>query len=60
MPEVLAAVIGAGATMILMAVSNVSNRRERDMREIFARLNKIEQQIAAITQPRERRKDWRQ
>jgi len=52
MPEVLAAVIGAGATMILMAVSNVSNRRERDMREIFARLN--------MTQPAERRKDWRQ
>ena len=38
MPEVYGALIGAAATAFLMVLSNVSNRRERDIRELFKSL----------------------
>ena len=48
MPEVHAALIGAAATAFLMVLSNISNRRERDIREIFNRINQIEKAVARI------------
>ena len=48
MPEIYAALIGAGATAFLMVLSNVSNRRERDIRELFNRLNQLEKAVSRI------------
>ena len=48
MPEVYGALIGAGATAFLMVLSNVSNRRERDIRELFNRLNQLEKAVSRI------------
>jgi len=46
MNELWAAIIGATASAFLMAIANISNRRERDIREIFRRLNQIEKDLA--------------
>ena len=48
MPEVYGALIGAAATAFLMVLSNVSNRRERDIRELFDRLNQLEKTVSRI------------
>ncbi len=48
MPEVHAALIGAAATAFLMVLSNISNRRERDIREIFNRINQLEKAVSRI------------
>ena len=48
MPEVHAALIGAAATAFLMVLSNISNRRERDIREIFHRINQLEKAVSGI------------
>jgi hypothetical protein len=34
--------------MALMTISNISNRKQKDTREIFARLNRLEQQVAVL------------
>jgi uncharacterized protein YutE (UPF0331/DUF86 family) len=59
MNEIIAAIVGAVFSMLLMTISNISSRRERDIREIFSRLNKLEQQIAALGKPREGFRNWR-
>ena len=48
MPEIYGALIGAAATAFLMVLSNVSNRRERDIRELFNRLNQLEKAVSRI------------
>ena len=48
MPEVYGALIGAAATAFLMVLSNISNRRERDIREIFNRINQLEKAVSHI------------
>ena len=48
MPEVYGALIGAAATAFLMVLSNVSNRRERYIRELFNRLNQLEKAVSRI------------
>ena len=48
MPEVYGALIRAAATAFLMVLSNVSNRRERDIRELFNRLNQLEKTVSRI------------
>ena len=48
MPEVYAALIGAAATALVMILSNMSNRRERDIRDIYFRLNKLSQAVSRI------------
>ena len=48
MPEVYGALIGAAATAFLMVLSNVSNRRERDIRELFNRMNQLEKAVSRI------------
>ena len=59
MNEIIAAIVGAVFSMLLMTISNISSRRERDIREIFARLNKLEQSVAAITNPPAGFRNWR-
>ena len=48
MPEVYGALVGAVATALLMVLSNMSNRRERDIRELFNRLNQLEKAVSRI------------
>ena len=48
MPEIYAALIGAGATAFLMVLSNVSNRRDRDIIEVFNRINRLERDVSRI------------
>ena len=48
MPEIFAALIGVAATAFVMVLSNMSNRRERDIREIFNRINQIEKADPAL------------
>tara|TARA_R100001082_G_C4217094_1_gene97572 strand:+ start:191 stop:388 length:198 start_codon:yes stop_codon:yes gene_type:complete len=60
MPEITAAIIGAGASVAVMAVSNISTRRERDIREIFKRLNSLELKVASLSEVKPaRNRDWR-
>ena len=54
MNELWAAIIGATASAFLMAIANISNRRERDIREIFRRLNQLEKEVAKQQNPRSR------
>ena len=46
--ELLAALIGAAISGALMVISNRSSRRQGDIREIFHRLNAIENGIEVI------------
>ena len=46
MNEITAAMIGAVASAFLMALANISNRRERDIRELFHRINALEKEVA--------------
>ena len=48
MTEVHAALIGAAATAFVVVLSNISNRRERDIRELFKRLNQLEKTVSRI------------
>ena len=55
MNEIIAATIGASVSILLVAINNMTARRERDIREIFNRLNRLEKDVAAISP----RRDWR-
>jgi hypothetical protein len=59
MNEIIAAIIGACFSMVLMAISNISNRRDRDIREVFSRLNTIEKQLASMTNSTQINRNWR-
>ncbi len=48
MPEVYAALIGAASTALVMVLSNMSSRRERDIRDIYFRLNKLSQAVSRL------------
>ena len=48
MNEIIAAIVGACFSMALMTISNISNRKQKDTREIFARLNRLEQKVAVL------------
>ena len=52
MNEITAAIIGAIASAFLMALANISNRRERDIRELFHRINSLEKEVAKQQNPR--------
>ena len=56
MPEVIAAIIGAGASVIVMGFSNMSTRRDRDTRELFKRINELEKLVAGYHPPQ---RNWR-
>ena len=42
------AIVGAVASALLMLLANVSNRRERDLRELFRRISNIEKELAQL------------
>ena len=48
MNELWAALIGVAATTVVMAVGNNSSRKERDIRELFNRVNALEQKVAEL------------
>ena len=48
MTEVQAALIGAAATAFVMVLSNMSNRREKTIIDIYNRLNKLSQAVSKI------------
>ena len=56
MPDVTAAIIGAVSSALLFALANITNRRERDIRELFHRINALEKEVAMLENPR----NWRQ
>ena len=58
MPEITAAVIGATASVVIMSLSNISNRRDRDTRELFNRINQLEKLVASHHPP-DRNRKWR-
>ena len=48
MTEIQAALIGAAATAFVMVLSNMSNRRERTIIDIYNRLNKLSQTVSRL------------
>ena len=48
MPEVYAALIGAAANAFVMVLSNMSNRREKTIIDIYNRLNKLSQAVSRL------------
>ena len=52
METIWAAIIGAIASAFVMALANISNRRERDIRELFHRINQLEKEVARAEKPR--------
>ena len=48
MPEIYAALIGAAATAFDMVLSNISNRRDRDIVELFSRINRLERAVSRM------------
>jgi hypothetical protein len=48
MPEIYAALIGAAATALVMVLSNMSNRREKTIIDIYNRLNKLSQAVSRL------------
>ena len=58
MPEITAAIIGATASVVIMSLIKVSNRRARDTRELFNRLNELEKTVASHHPP-DRNRKWR-
>ena len=48
MTEVQAALLGAAATAFVMVLSNMSNRREKTIIDIYNRLNKLSQAVSRL------------
>ena len=48
MNEIFAALIGVAATAFVMVLSNVSSRRDRDIVELFNRINRLERAVSRI------------
>ena len=57
--ELLAALIGAAISGALMVLANQTNKRQRDIREIFHRLNAIEKDIARLEVKKRDPNGWR-
>jgi len=48
MNEIYAALIGVAATAFVMVLSNMSNRREKTIIDIYNRLNNLSQAVSRI------------
>ncbi len=48
MNEIYAALIGVAATAFVMVLSNMSNRREKTIIDIYNRLNKLSQAVSRL------------
>tara|TARA_R100001594_G_scaffold92135_1_gene126437 strand:- start:964 stop:1149 length:186 start_codon:yes stop_codon:yes gene_type:complete len=59
MVEVYAALIGAAISAFLMVLANISNRRERDIRELFNRISVLEQSLARMEGSKRDNNSWR-
>jgi len=57
MTEVIAALIGAMVSALLMVLGNRSNKRQGDIREIFHRLNAIDKELVRLDASKPR--NWR-
>ena len=58
MEEHVGAIIGAAFSALLFTLANISNRRERDIRELFHRVNALEKELARLSSSKPR--NWRQ
>tara|TARA_R100000781_G_scaffold2892_2_gene4383 strand:- start:685 stop:852 length:168 start_codon:yes stop_codon:yes gene_type:complete len=47
-PEITAAIIGAIASIVLMTFGSINRRREKDITEIFRRLNQLEKSVVRL------------
>ncbi len=57
--ELLAALIGAAISAVLMVLSNQTNKRQSDIREIFHRLNALEREQATLIATKRNQNGWR-
>ena len=57
--ELLAALVGAAISAILMVLSNQTNKRQSDIREIFHRLNALEREQATLIATKRDPNGWR-
>ena len=57
MSEIVAALIGAMVSALLMVLGNRSNKRQGDIREIFHRLIAIDKELVRLDSTRPR--NWR-
>ena len=57
--ELLAALIGAAISAVLMVLSNRSNRSQGNFREIFHRLSAIEKDVARLEGTKRDSNGWR-
>ena len=48
MNEIYAALIGVAATAFVMVLSNISSRRDRDIVELFNRINRLERAVSRM------------
>ena len=57
MNEIIAVLVGAVMSALLMVLGNRSNKRQGDIREIFHRLNAIDKELVRLDSVRPR--NWR-
>ena len=57
MSEIIAALLGAMLSALLMVLGNRSNKRQGDIREIFHRLNSLDKELARLDANKPR--NWR-
>jgi hypothetical protein len=57
--ELLAALVGAAFSGLLMVLANRSSRRQGDIRELFHRMNSVEQSIARLEVTKRDPNGWR-
>lgn len=57
--ELLAALIGAAISGVLMVIANRSNRNQGNFREIFHRLNAVEKDVARLEVSKRDPQGWR-
>ena len=48
MSQIYPVLIGVAATAFVMVLSNVSNRRDRDIIELFRRVNQLEKEVSRL------------
>ena len=48
MSQIYPVLIGVAATDFVMVLSNVSNRRDRDIIELFRRVNQLEKEVSRL------------
>ena len=57
--ELLAALVGAAVSGLLMVISNYTNKRHRALIELFHRMNAVEQNLARLEGTKRTPNGWR-